>query len=113
MPRFRIPMRNTVHYTVEVEADSLETAREVAEIEGLPGLMMLDHRYPDESGWEVYDAEDRDEDEAAHVETVSRAIYVAHGGVLPEQENHYRQWADGYRDMARAAFAAMKEDSDA
>ncbi|MGI8313324.1 hypothetical protein [Saccharopolyspora hattusasensis] len=53
------------------------------------------------------------EDDSATVEKVARAIYNGHGGVLPEQESHYQMWANGYRDMARTALAALKEDTDA
>lgn len=56
MPRFTVYMVNTVSHPVEVEAETEADAIDQAENEGLPGLMMLDHRYPDESGWEATEA---------------------------------------------------------
>ena len=58
MTRYRVYMTNTVSYCIDVEADSEADAMDKAEMEGLPGLMMLDHRYPDESGWEATEAEE-------------------------------------------------------
>jgi len=55
--RYRVYMTNTVSFYIEVEADDEDQAIDEAEREGLPGLMMLDHRYPDESGWEATEAE--------------------------------------------------------
>jgi CheY-like chemotaxis protein len=43
---------------VEVEADDEDQAMDKAAQQGLPGLMMLDHRYPDESGWEPAEVEE-------------------------------------------------------
>jgi len=57
MARYRVYMQNTVSFSVEVEAVDEDDAIDQAEREGLPGLMMLDHRYPDESGWEATEAE--------------------------------------------------------
>lgn len=57
MTRYRVYMQNTVSFSVEVDAEHEEEAIDIAEREGLPGLMMLDHRYPDESGWEATEAE--------------------------------------------------------
>jgi hypothetical protein len=53
MTRYRVFFAQTISYFIDVEADSEEEAIEEAETEGLPGVMMLDHRYPDESGWET------------------------------------------------------------
>jgi CheY-like chemotaxis protein len=58
MNTYRVYMTNTVSYYVDVEADSEAEAMDAAEREGLPSLMMLDHRYPDESGWEATEAEE-------------------------------------------------------
>lgn len=57
MPLYRVYMVNTASYYLDVEADDAEAAIEEAEKEGLPGLMMLDHKYPDDSGWEATEAE--------------------------------------------------------
>lgn len=53
MAEFEIPFEAHVSSYVKVEADSLEEAVEKAYIQGLPGLMHLDHTYPDVSEWEV------------------------------------------------------------
>lgn len=50
---YNLYVTNTVSAAVEIEADSLEEAIEEFYNEGLPGLMFLDHRYPDEGEWEV------------------------------------------------------------
>lgn len=51
-------LTNVVSTVVEVEADSKEDAIDVALTEGVPGLMFLDHHYPDEGEWFVEDAGD-------------------------------------------------------
>ncbi len=58
MSRYRVYMVNTVSTSVIVDAETEEEAIEKAADEGLPGLMMLDHRYPDDSGWEPTEAEE-------------------------------------------------------
>ncbi len=58
MKRYRVYMQQTVSYPLEVEAESAETAEEEAHRIGLPGLMFLDHRYPDEGEWEVSEVEE-------------------------------------------------------
>lgn len=53
MPKFRVYMSNVVSHYIDVEADDPDSAVEEAETEGLPGVMLLDHTYPDEGGWQV------------------------------------------------------------
>jgi hypothetical protein len=53
MAEFKIPMEATVSNWVTVEADTFEEAVEEAHMQGLPGLMHLDHTYPDVGDWEV------------------------------------------------------------
>lgn len=50
---YTLYVSETVSTSVTYEAESLKEA--IAEFyqDGLPGLMFLDHRYPDEGGWEV------------------------------------------------------------
>lgn len=43
----------TVSTVVEIEAETLEDAIEEFYQQGLPSLMFVDHRYPDESDWEI------------------------------------------------------------
>lgn len=50
---YNLYVTNTVSTAVDIEADSLEEAIEEFYIKGLPGLMFLDHTYPDEGEWEV------------------------------------------------------------
>lgn len=64
MPRYRVPLNCLVSTTVVVEADSPEDAIEEALTEGTPGLVFLNHTYPDEGEW--YPAT-----EELHVEAVS------------------------------------------
>lgn len=53
MSKYTLYVSQTVSTAVEIEADNLDEA--IAEFyqDGLPGLMFLDHRYPDEGDWEV------------------------------------------------------------
>ena len=53
MPAYTIPFTQTVTGYRMVEAPTLAEAVSEAEKEGLPGLMFLNHDYPDEGGWEV------------------------------------------------------------
>jgi hypothetical protein len=53
MAKYKIPMETTVSSWVTVEADTFEAAVEGAYMEGVPGLMHLDHTYPDVGEWEV------------------------------------------------------------
>ena len=53
MATYNIPFTQTVTGFLTVEADTLAEAVREAEMEGLPGLMFLNHDYPDEPGWEV------------------------------------------------------------
>ena len=53
MPSYRIPFTQVVTGHLTVEADTLAEAVREAEKEGLPGLMFLNHDYPDEAGWEI------------------------------------------------------------
>jgi len=53
MAQYKVPMEAVVSNYITVEADSKEEAIEAAYAEGLPGLMHLDHTYPDVSDWEV------------------------------------------------------------
>lgn len=57
MKTYILYVSETVSTAVEIEAESAEEAIDEFYQEGLPHLMFLDHRYPDEGGWEVdYDA---------------------------------------------------------
>jgi hypothetical protein len=53
MPTYRVVLYTTVSSYVEVEADDEDTAIDRALEEGLPGLMFLDHTYPDTVEWDV------------------------------------------------------------
>ena len=55
MSKYRVPLEAVVTNYVEVEANDYESALEAAYISGTPGLMNLDHTYPDVSDWEVSD----------------------------------------------------------
>lgn len=57
MARYAVTMMNVVSTTVDVEADSSEEAADKALMDGVPGLMFLDHTYPDEGDWYVEDEE--------------------------------------------------------
>lgn len=57
MPRYRVFMTNTAPQYVDVEAADGGDAKDKAEEQGLPGLMMLDHTYPDTYGWTAVDVE--------------------------------------------------------
>ena len=51
MTSYSIPFTQVVTGHLTVEADTLDEAVQKAEMEGLPGLMFLNHDYPDEAGW--------------------------------------------------------------
>ena len=53
MTKYRVPMDVVATNYVEVEADDFESAIEAAYAQGVPGLMNLDHTYPDVSDVEV------------------------------------------------------------
>ena len=53
MAEFKIPMEAMVSTWLTVEADTFEEAVEEAYMEGVPGLMHLDHTYPDVGDWEI------------------------------------------------------------
>ena len=53
MATYKIPFTQVVTGFLAVEADTLAEAAQKAEMKGLPGLMFVNHDYPDESGWEV------------------------------------------------------------
>ena len=53
MATYEVPMEMVVTSYVKVEADSREEAVEEAYMQGRPGLIHLDHTYPDEGEWEV------------------------------------------------------------
>lgn len=57
MKTYILYVSETVSTAVEIEAESAEEAIDEFYQEGLPHLMFLDHRCPDEGEWEVdYDA---------------------------------------------------------
>jgi hypothetical protein len=64
MARYSVSMSTTVSYSVEVEAEDEQDAKEKAIGVGLPGLMFLDHRYPDEGDWEPTEAYLLDEEQS-------------------------------------------------
>lgn len=53
MKTYTLYVSETVSTAVEIEAESLEDAITEFYQEGLPGLMFLNHEYPDEGEWEV------------------------------------------------------------
>lgn len=53
MAQYRIPFEQTVTGYVVVDEPTLADAVREAEKEGLPPLMFINHKYPDEAGWEV------------------------------------------------------------
>ena len=53
MPSYNIQFTQVVNGHLTVEADTLAEAVSKAEEKGLPGLMFLNHDYPDEAGWEI------------------------------------------------------------
>ena len=53
MAKYRVPLSAVVITYIDVEADTKEEAIETAYERGAPGLMNLDHTYPDVSDWEV------------------------------------------------------------
>jgi len=53
MAEYKIPMEAMVCSWLTVETDSFEEAVDAAYMEGVPGLMHLDHTYPDVGEWEV------------------------------------------------------------
>ena len=53
MAKFHVFMTAVVSTTVEVEAEDREEAIEKAYEKGTPGLMFLDHTYPDEGDWMI------------------------------------------------------------
>lgn len=55
MKTYTLYVSETVSTAVEIEAESVEEAIEEFYYEGLPHLMFLDHRYPDEGEWTVDD----------------------------------------------------------
>lgn len=52
MPKFKVAMVATVTSWVTVEAEDADAALAAACEEGVPGLMHLNHEYPDVSEWE-------------------------------------------------------------
>jgi len=71
MAKWGVSLVNTVSTVVYVEAESREEAIDAALMEGLPGLMFLNHEYPDEGDWDVpsaFDEHSRPEDDAWEVE---------------------------------------------
>lgn len=66
MKTFQVPLSTFVTTYVEVEAENAEEAAEKAYKIGAPGLMNLDHTYPDTGDWEVpdwfFDEEDQYDD---------------------------------------------------
>lgn len=51
MAKYRVYLNTVVGTSVEVEAENGEAAVEEALMQGVPGLMFLDHTYPDEGDW--------------------------------------------------------------
>lgn len=51
MPKYRVLLSAVVSTTVEVEAENGNDAVDAALTEGVPGLMFLDHTYPDVGEW--------------------------------------------------------------
>jgi len=53
MKTYGLYVNETVSTYVEYEAESLADAVEQFYEDGLPSLIFVDHRYPDESEWQV------------------------------------------------------------
>jgi len=53
MAEYKIPMDAVVSTWLTVEAETFEEAIEEAYKQGVPGLMHLDHTYPDVGDWDV------------------------------------------------------------
>ncbi len=53
MEEYQIPFQTTVSSWLKVKANSLQEAVEEAYQQGVPGLMHLNHTYPDVGEWEV------------------------------------------------------------
>lgn len=51
--RYRVYVYETISTCVEVEAADEDAAAEEVLTTGLPGVMFLNHEYPDEGEWEV------------------------------------------------------------
>ena len=51
MAKYRVFLNAVVSTTVEVEAEDGDAAVEEALADGLPGLMFLNHTYPDVGEW--------------------------------------------------------------
>lgn len=60
MPKFGVYAREYVFFYREIEAEDYEEAIEEFYTEGVPGLMFLNHEYPDEGEWKIYTVEDED-----------------------------------------------------
>lgn len=71
MSKFIVYLAAVVSTSVEVEADSGEEAIEEAIYQGVPGLMFLDHTYPDVGDWttpsEMYPEWNKPEDDYMEV----------------------------------------------
>lgn len=61
MATYTLYATNTVSTVVGIEADSLEEAIDEAYIQGFPGLMFLDHTYPDVGDWEIDEEQARED----------------------------------------------------
>lgn len=51
MKKYRVYLNAVVSTSVDVEAEDGEAAVEAAFSKGVPGLMFLDHTYPDVGDW--------------------------------------------------------------
>jgi hypothetical protein len=53
MKTYRLYVEQTIGHSVDITAESQEEAETKFYSQGLPGLMFLDHEYPDEGEWVV------------------------------------------------------------
>ncbi len=51
--KYTLYVSEIISTAVDIEAETLDDAIEQFYNEGMPGVMFLDHRYPDEGEWEV------------------------------------------------------------
>lgn len=58
MNKYRVYVEQVVSHYIDVEAKNREDAGDEALTEGLPGLMFLNHQYPEEWGWYVTSTDD-------------------------------------------------------
>jgi hypothetical protein len=51
--KYTLYVSEIISTAVDIEAETLDDAIDQFYIEGMPGVMFLNHKYPDEGEWEV------------------------------------------------------------